>query len=58
MTREYGKKLSHEEVDYGPGHEDAHCGICEHFIKRGPHCEKVVDPIAWPMWCKKYEDKE
>jgi 8-oxo-dGTP pyrophosphatase MutT (NUDIX family) len=52
-------KLSHTEVHYGkakPG-GDA-CAICAHFLRAGPHCEIVADPIQADGWCERFAKVE
>lgn len=60
--RDYGKgrKFAHEEVDYGEGLPQAHCGICEHFHENRPRerCDLVVDPIDADKWCKKFHRRK
>lgn len=52
-------KLSHDAVNYGPGHKTGdHCAICEHYRKKPgnkPSCAIVVPPIEPLGWCKKFK---
>lgn len=44
-------KKAKAAAQYGPGHPDAHCGICRHFEKPDA-CEIVAGVIKPSMWCK------
>lgn len=55
--RDYGKKLSHDEVGYEhPARGPHHCSQCEHYQRpnRGWRCEIVQDPIRPEDWCEKF----
>jgi len=54
-TRDYGKKKTHEEVQYSEGMPSRHCSICDNYLYKGPHCKKVVDPIDPDMWCIEFK---
>lgn len=49
-------RYSKDQVNYGKGHADAHCGICTHYDKpKEDACELVKGTIHTEMWCEKYE---
>jgi 8-oxo-dGTP pyrophosphatase MutT (NUDIX family) len=55
LGQDSGAKLSHEEVSYGPGKPEHHCGICTFFKAAGPHCGIVADPIEYQDGCDRFE---
>lgn len=46
-------KYSKDEVDYSPGTNAEHCGICDHF--RAGKCTEVEGNIAPSYWCTEFE---
>ena len=51
-------KLSHADVDYGPGNPRGdHCAICAHYLPDQRACEIVAPPIEPMGWCIKFEEQ-
>ena len=58
-------KYTKSEVDYSPGKQVAHCGICEHYravrasypgdgVKHNGRCTFVEGDIDPQYWCTKF----
>jgi hypothetical protein len=50
-----GKKLTHDIVGYGPGHEPEFCRTCRHADHAEEPTCKYVQNIAPGGWCELFE---
>ena len=47
-------KLAKSAVDYSYGKPNAHCSLCEHFIRSG-FCHIVAGKIDPAWWCNRFK---